>query len=307
MQRKQLRTLFLLGVMIAVTCSALAYSDGKIKIPVIQPVKMTPVKVKAGQGIVTLSGNMVQNKVVYNGNGEVGLELTMTAADVSPVIAANGGKVDMVLVLDRSGSMQGDKINDARRAMLDLIDRMTEGDRLGIVSYANNAGVDFPLQNMTPANRERMKMAVSQIEAGGGTNLGEGLQLGLSLLERAVRSGNQNRLVLISDGLANQGITDPSELGRIAGRGATAERVTSTVGVGNDFNEILMTSLADHGTGKYYYLEDPGAFAAVFLEEFKRVVATVASGLEVKVPVTDGVRLVSAGGYPVTTSDGMAS
>ena len=307
MQRKKLRTLFLLGAMIAVTCSALAYSDGRILGTTIKPVAVKPVNVKAGLGIVSLSGNLVQDKVEYKGSGEVGLQLTMTAADLKPDIGQTGGNVDMVIVLDRSGSMQGDKINDARQAIVDLISRMTPGDRLGIVSYANSANVNYGLQLVTNVNRARMQNAVWSINAGGGTNLGGGLQLGLDVLRRAEEAGNQRRLILISDGLANQGLTDPAALGRIAAGGSSREIATSTVGVGNDFNENLMTSLADYGTGKYYYLEDPGAFASVFLEEFKRTVATVATALKVRVPLTNGVSLVSAGGYPVTTKNGVAT
>lgn len=307
MQRKQLRTLLMLGVMIAVACSALAYSDGRIMGRPINPVIVNPAKAKSEQGIVTLTGNLVQNKVVYNGSGEVDLQLTMTAADLDPVSEAAGGNVDMVIVLDRSGSMQGRKINDARRAMAELIGQMSPGDRLGIVTYANAALINYPLQSLTKANRARMQTGVWSINAGGGTNLGGGLQLGLDVLRRAKPVGNQSRLILISDGLANQGITDHNALGRIAARSSAHEIAVSTVGVGNDFNEMLMTSLADHGTGKYYYLDDPGAFAAVFLEEFKRTVATVATSLEVKVPLADGVSLISAGGYPVMTKNGVAT
>ena len=111
---------------------------------------------------------------------------------------------------------------------------------------------------------------VREVVAGGGTNLGGGLQQGINVLARTMSNGNQHKMILISDGLANQGITDPSILWDMAG-GAYENRFSiSTVGVGYDFNEILMTGIADHGAGQYYFLENPNAFAKVFEQTYTR-------------------------------------
>jgi Ca-activated chloride channel family protein len=73
----------------------------------------------------------------------------------------------------------------------------------------------------------------------------------------------------------------------------------STVGVGYDFNENLMTSLADHGAGRYYFLEDPRRFARVFDKEFQTARNIAAGKMEILVPLENGIRLVNAGGYPL--------
>ena len=113
--------------------------------------------------------------------------------------------------------------------------------------------------------------------------------------------------MLISDGLANQGVTDPHALGRMAARGLSKDWVVSTVGVGNDFNEHLMTTLADHGAGNYTYLENPAAFAAVFQREYRHAAAAAASGVAISVPLNNGVQLIDAGGYPIENRDGRAT
>jgi Ca-activated chloride channel family protein len=93
----------------------------------------------------------------------------------------------------------------------------------------------------------------------------------------------------------------------MAAAGLSKDWVVSTVGVGNDFNEHLMTTLADYGGGTYTYMEDPAAFAAVFQQEYRHAAATAASGMAVSVPLNNGIQLIDAGGYPIETREGRAS
>jgi Ca-activated chloride channel homolog len=147
---------------------------------------------------------------------------------------------------------------------------------------------------------------VAQVNAEGGTNLGAGLKHGIQTLMQTPAVGRQRRVILISDGQANQGITDPLELGNMASGAAEHNFAVSTVGVGNDFNEMLMTTLADHGAGRYYFLEDPNRFAMVFEKEFQDTRNVAASGVEILVPLKKGIRLVNAGGYPIQVNNGQA-
>jgi Ca-activated chloride channel family protein len=147
---------------------------------------------------------------------------------------------------------------------------------------------------------------VKQVYAGGGTNLGGGLSRGIDLLMPTADAGRQRKLILISDGLANQGITDPSVLGRMASAAVENRFSISTVGVGLDFNEMLMTAIADQGAGHYHFLEDPQGFAQVFETEFQATRHVAAANVEIRIPLEPGVRLVSAGGYPIRHDDGSA-
>jgi Ca-activated chloride channel family protein len=122
----------------------------------------------------------------------------------------------------------------------------------------------------------------------------------------ARRNGNLAKVILVSDGLANQGITNPTALGNMASVAVRKEFAISTVGVGADFNEHLMTTIANRGTGNYYYLENPNAFAAVFRKEFHNTKTAAATSVEVRIPLTGGMSLVDAGGYPVETSENQA-
>ncbi len=246
MKRNYVRPLFLVGCLIAATCVAMAYSSsGEITVPV--------AGVKAG--IVTLSGDLTRDKVLYGGDGNVALSLTMSADKVFDLDKGDARHVDLVIVLDRSGSMQGRKIKDAKQAILSLLSNLSKEDRFAIVSYSDGVRRHSNLLKATPTNRMLLTTAIQEISAGGGTNLGAGLQEGINVLLKARKNGNLGKVILVSDGLANQGITNPTALGSMASISVQREFAVSTAGVGNDFNEHLMTTIANRGTGNNYYLE----------------------------------------------------
>lgn len=256
--------------------------------------------------LVAVRANLVQDKILKGSDGQVSVSLTLDAARIPRPDQRSVAYVDLVIVMDRSGSMAGQKLSDARLAVTQLIDRMTANDRLAIITYSNAVEVLSPLVNMDEAHRQQLKTAVAQVKADGGTNLGAGLKHGIQTLMQTPAKGRQRRVILISDGQANQGIIDPLALGNMASGAATQNVAVSTVGVGLDFNEILMTTLADQGAGNYYFLEDPKRFALVFDKEFQDTRNVAASAVEILVPLGKGIRLVNAGGYPIQVNDNHA-
>jgi Ca-activated chloride channel family protein len=301
MKKNKLKPLLLVGCLLTITCAALVYASkgGPFHL-------WSPQVISGKNGIVTLSGNLTQNKVLYGGDGTAALALTLSADEVLDLDQGEGNHVDMVIVLDRSGSMGGKKIADARRAALNLLSNLTSGDRFGLVTYSNGVQRRSNLVKVTAANRKRLESIIRSISASGATNLGGGLQKGIDLLLSARKMGNVRRVILISDGLANRGITDPVSLGNMATISTENGFAVSTVGVGSDFNEHLMTYIADRGAGNYYYLENPNLFAEVFLKEFKITRAAVATSVEVRVPIRDGLAVVDASGYPIQVKNGEA-
>ena len=305
MKTKQIKPIILIGCLIAVTCIAMASSKNFTQ-TIVQPTQTVSNK----NGIVTLSGNLVQDKIVSDSDGIVSLALAMT---VDPILdenpSANQNKinnVDMVIVLDRSGSMSGQKINDATNAAIELVSRLTASDRFALVAYSNNANVVSELVNVTPNAKKRLNQLINSISASGGTNLGEGLQAGIDILTTSAKNGNSGRLILISDGLANQGITSIDALGNMASVAVKNEFSISSAGVGNDFNENLMTAIADYGTGNYYFMENPSAFAAVFNNEFNQTRTAAAIGVKISFKEDNGIKLVDAGGYPIESKNNTA-
>jgi Ca-activated chloride channel family protein len=212
----------------------------------------------------------------------------------------------MVIVLDRSGSMQGRKIEDARQAVLMLLSNLSPKDRFALVTYSDGVQHVSPLNKVTENHREQLETLIHRITASGGTNLGAGLQAAINLLASVAENKNARKVILISDGLANKGITDPDRLGAMAGVAVKKEFVVSTVGIGNNFNELLMTTIADRGAGNYYYLENPMAFAEVFQKELFFSKATMAANVSISFPLNNGISLVNAAGYPIKNQNNHA-
>ncbi|MBC2715398.1 MAG: VWA domain-containing protein [Desulfobacteraceae bacterium] len=310
MKSKQIKPLILIGCLIAITCIGMA-SSGNLSQKNISRIISPPTQTVSNKnGIVTLSCNLVQDKIVSGSDGIVSLGLTMTADSVldgkTLEDAKNLNNVDMVIVLDRSGSMSGQKINYAKNAAIELISKLTASDRFALVTYSDTAQSLSGLINVTPSAQRQLNAMIADITVGGGTNLSQGLQVGIDILTSSKMTGNSGRLILISDGLTNKGITSINALGNMASFAVKNEFSISTAGVGNDFNEQLMTAIADHGTGNYYFLENPSAFAAVFNNEFEQTRTSAATCVKISFQGKNSIKLVNAGGYPIETKNNTA-
>ncbi|TAK61382.1 MAG: VWA domain-containing protein [Bacteroidetes bacterium] len=204
--------------------------------------------------------------------------------------------MNLSVVLDRSGSMADErKIDYAKAAINSLIDQLSSEDYLSIVIYDQSVDVLVPRQRVK--NKSRLKSFVNQVEPRGSTNLGGGMVEGFNQLEERVDREYINRVILLSDGLANQGITDPSELSRIASRYRTKSISLTTMGVGLDYNENMMLGLAESGGGSYYYIESPSQLASIFEQELHGLSTMVCQNAVIELSLGKGVELVDVIGY----------
>jgi Ca-activated chloride channel family protein len=258
-----------------------------------------------GAGL-TMSSEVVQEKILKGGDGRVTVALSLAAQRLPKTTSVPAPATDLVIVLDRSGSMEGQKLSDACQAVVGLIDQLGPDDRLALVTYSDGVQTLSPLTFVTTASHHQLVSLAREVVSGGGTNLGGGLRQGIDLLLGVSGGERQRKVILISDGLANQGITDPTALGRMAAVAVENRFSISTVGVGLDFNETLMTSIADHGAGSYHFLEDPQSFARVFEDELMASRRVAVADLQICLPLSPGVQLTDAGGYPVRHEKGVA-
>jgi Ca-activated chloride channel family protein len=249
---------------------------------------------------VTLSGHLDRTAVLQGSDGRVHLELIIGAESL-PDTDSPRLPTDLVVVLDRSGSMQGEKIQQARAAIHQLITQLEPEDRFGLVAFSSSSQVAIPLTHATPGTSTVWNATVEALGAGGGTFMAPALDLGLGLIEDSRQAGRSPRVMLLSDGLAAEA---PDLLRRQASRAARGEYTLSTVGVGADFDESMMSSLADAGTGNYYYLRDLKQLADIFSDEFETARSTVASGLAVSLTPGDGIQVIEAAGYPLERKAG---
>jgi Ca-activated chloride channel family protein len=249
-------------------------------------------------GSVGFAGQLDKTAVLAGSDGLVRIELAIRG-DAASAGTSVRMPSDLVVVLDHSGSMAGEKISHARAAIHQLITQLGPEDRFALVSYSVNAQTTVPLSAVSGSARELWRRIVDGMATGGGTNLASGLERGLDIVDAHRAVDRVPRLILISDGLANQGDTSLSGLRSRARRAAVGEYTLSTVGVGIDFDEQLMATLADAGTGNYYYLANASDLAEIFSDEFESARESIARGLAVLIRPASGVEVVDAAGYPL--------
>ena len=172
----------------------------------------------------------------------------------------------VVVVLDRSGSMGGERLDAARAALLTLIERLDPTDRLGVVAFDHVAEVVIPAGPLGGLGKAQAKELVSRIEARGNTDLSSGDLRGLQEAKRATGDAGAT-LVLLSDGHANSGVTEPEALEALA-RDARAHGITtSTIGVGLGYDETVLVALTRGGQGNHVFAELAEAAGVALTQE----------------------------------------
>jgi len=208
--------------------------------------------------------------------------------------------INVALVLDRSGSMSGPPLDAAKEAAARFTSFLTAQDRLSIVAFDDHVRTIF---GPAPAGDPSALQAIARVCEGGSTNLSGGWLKGIKLVEKGLVEGT-NRVVLLTDGQANAGITDTGKLVDLA-RSSAARRVSTTcIGFGAGFNERLLEPMAEAGSGNYWYVESHDQMAAIFQGEIEGLVALAAQNVELEVRLTHphaaGVSFLQS--YPVETT-----
>lgn len=259
-----------------------------------------PVSVQShGPGDIKLTGRLSQTKLVQGSSDRIYLSLEVEAP-AGPASIAPKNTTDLIVLLDHSGSMaEENRLPFARQAIIDLLNRLTAEDRFGLVIFDSSAAIASELTPVTPAERERLIQIVHTIQPGSGTNMSAGLFKARDLALRRAPE-HSRKILLLSDGQANEGITHPTELNGIARSLSNSGLILSTIGMGLGFNETLMTSLADHGMGSYAYLEHLGGLGAILAKNLSDLRHVYARSSELEINLSPGIALLDAGGYPMS-------
>ncbi len=198
--------------------------------------------------------------------------------------------INVALVLDKSGSMSGEKLARAKEAAINALERLNSHDIVSVVTYDSTVTVVVPATKLT--DRQAVIERVRQIEAGGSTALFAGVSKGAEELREFLDKERVNRIILLSDGLANVGPQSPSELGEL-GKSLSKEGISvSTIGLGLDYNEDLMTALARASDGNHVFVEKSTELVDVFNREFNDVLSVVAQEVVIKIHCRDDIRPV---------------
>jgi Ca-activated chloride channel family protein len=197
--------------------------------------------------------------------------------------------VDVALVIDRSGSMAGAKLDAAIAAAHWMVDKLPEASRVAIVTFADVAQRPVELTQLTTGGRTALHEALRRIEAGGSTALADGWRRGTEALRDAGRAepsategARRQRVLLLSDGHANVGERQHEVLSEWTHAAAQDAITTSTVGIGDGHDEDLLRALARAGSGSTWYVPDAHLVAEVLADELQSLQQTTATLVEAR-------------------------
>ncbi|MFP4057720.1 MAG: vWA domain-containing protein [Candidatus Brocadiia bacterium] len=196
--------------------------------------------------------------------------------------------VNVAIVLDKSGSMRGEKLAQAKEAARQAVERLGSRDTVAIVAYDHTVNVLLPAARAT--DKPAIAAAIDRIAAGGNTALFAGVSKGAEELRKFLDKNRANRIILLSDGLANVGPSSPAELGSL-GASLIKENISvTTIGLGLGYNEDLMTELARRSDGNHAFVAEPADLPKIFSHEFGDVLSVVAQEVVVRIHCADGIR-----------------
>ncbi|MBS2016948.1 MAG: VWA domain-containing protein [Deltaproteobacteria bacterium] len=285
----------------------LASAAGAFAIPMSHPVAPTvattdpavvttpdpkdPSRITAGDTLL-VDARLGHASIAKNARGETFLFAQVGASDDKEAAAKAAPPMNLALVIDRSGSMKGDRIANAMNAAVSAIERLRDGDSVTVVAFDTVAKVVVPPTRVSAASRGQMENAVRSIRLGGDTCISCGMQEAMQQLAQTSLTGDRvNRMILLSDGATNAGIKDMPGLRAMANRMSGKGVSISTIGVDVDFDEKVMAALANEGNGRHYFVANASGLPAVFSQEFDDLLASVAKDAELSIELAPGVEV----------------
>ena len=241
-------------------------------------------------GVLSLS----HSKVLAGQNTPVFAELRLLADSQakSPIRAP----LSLAVVLDTSGSMSGEKIEDAKRSVLRLISDMQDSDEIAVIRYSDTSELIQSLARVGEV-RSTLNARIRGLDAGGGTNIPGGLSHGLRALDESAK-GRVRRIVLVSDGL--DGTRAQAE--SLARTSFSSGITVSSLGIGLDFDESYMGSVAQSGHGNFAFIKDGGSLASFLKRELDETATTTVENAAVELQLPTGMRFVSATGADASSN-----
>ena len=196
--------------------------------------------------------------------------------------------VNMAIVLDRSGSMAGEKLARAREAAIKAIGLLQSGDIVSVVTYDSVVNVVVPATKVD--DKQSIYRAIRRITDGGSTALFAGVSKGASEVRKFLDKTRVNRVILLSDGLANVGPSTPSELGQLGSSLGKEGISVTTIGLGLGYNEDLMTQLAGMSDGHHAFVQNSADLNRIFAAEFNTALTVVANQFNIIIRCADSIR-----------------
>ncbi len=204
--------------------------------------------------------------------------------------------VNVCLVIDRSGSMQGDRIEKAREAAVEFVKRLREKDIVSVVLFDDQIDVLLPAQHAT--DKAKLIAAIRTIEVRGSTDLNGGLIQGYSEVMKNYDNGQNNKVIMLTDAIANTGVVDPLQIIKGSDAYKTEYEIDITmVGIGVDFNNTLSRKISNNNSSSIFFVNDAEDIKKVFIDEIESLLSPVARDVKLHIAISSEFEIEKCFGY----------
>ena len=263
------------------------------------PVTIKPPPASSQAGALKLSAALSSSKLLVGGDGRVYLDVDLSAAKLASVARP---RVTIALVVDRSMSMDGQRLVDAKLAAQRLVDALQDGDRVTLLSFGTDVTVLAPTLVLRADSRAELRSRINDIRAVGSTNMSEALLRARAELAKTMAQDDVTRIVLLSDGEPKApGLTEINDFALLADESQGLGMPISTIGVGDSYREDIMRAMAEHSAGQFHHVEDSQGLNSIIDSELASVSTTVAKRTQVVLELAPGVEIDRVFGYPYSS------
>ncbi len=243
---------------------------------------------KAFAAAVTLKTGMAQKFMTVGKGSSRTAYLHINLEGIALPDKKDRAPVNVAIVIDKSGSMSGRKLRQAKRAAIMALGLLDRHDTISIVTYSSGVHVLVPAMRLS--DRAMVERRIEDIYSGGSTALYDGVRVGGEQLEKYIDREHVNRVILLSDGLANVGPKSPSALAKLGYRLIERGISVTTLGLGTGHNEDLMTKLANVTDGNHAFVETADELEKFFALELGDITSVVAQDIEIEIIIRPGIR-----------------
>ncbi|MCP4438072.1 MAG: VWA domain-containing protein [Aureispira sp.] len=211
--------------------------------------------------------------------------------------------INVSLVIDRSGSMSGDRIKHTKQACKEFVQRLRSQDVISIVLFSNGVEVLIPSQKVGNNNAQLLQK-IQEIQVGGGTNLNSGLLKGYEQVTQNYQNQSANRVIMLTDALTNTGQIDPSTIVKNSTNYKEDYQIDiAVIGVGVNFNNALSRQLTSSNKSSIHFINDAADIKKVFIDELESLMSPVAKDVKLELVVGDGLAIQQLYGYQADASN----
>ncbi len=234
-----------------------------------------------------VEGRLAFKTLAKDGSGDTHLLLEVGADSSAGKARA---PVNLAIVVDKSGSMKGNRLRNAVSGALTAVERLNDGDVVSVVAFDSKPTVIVSPTAVDSSSKSRIRSQIQGITLGGDTCISCGIDEAMTLLDTT--GDRVNRMIVLSDGEATAGVRDLPGFRSIAQRALSRSTSITTIGVDVDYNERILSTIAQDSNGQHYFVANDAGLERVFDAEAQSLTTAVASGAEASIELPPGVQLV---------------